>query len=265
MQANKVEQLDEPLIPREPDALVPPAEPAEPESLSQKQINYARELVENRHKLETAPIEIVWPFLKYTCCCLLKKRKPSFKLGLKRALRHKLVMSTPKSDLRLEADPFLMLGYGMNSYFAVVVQLMIAMAIITVATLPLIGIYASYDDLAQLPGYSFNQYTLGNFGGADAFCSQSTFKSAEMAIPVKCNSGVLSLDVVSEKTGDKIFDVGIIPSSAKLTTYCTAESFKDPANCSDYLDKTAISSFLTTECVGKKSCTLTGLSSYLLT
>lgn len=215
--------------------------------------------------METTPIEKVWPFLKYTCCCLLKNKKPSFKTGLKRALRHKLAMSIPKNDLLLEEDPFLLLGYGMNSYFQIVVQLMIAVAMITFVTLPLLFMNASYDDLAQLPNYSFNQYTLGNYGGADAFCSQSTFKSDEMAIPIKCTSGVLSLDAVSEKTGKKIFDVGIIPKSAKMTTYCTAESFSDPANCSDYLDKTAITNFLETECVGQKSCSLQHLNSYLLT
>ena len=38
-------------------------------------------------------------------------------LGLKSSLRRKMDMSIPKSDLRIEEDPYLQLGYGMNAYF----------------------------------------------------------------------------------------------------------------------------------------------------
>lgn len=87
------------------------------EGLNAKQVNYAIELVEANRKLEKIPIDKVWPFLRYCCCCLLKRRKKSFMLGLKGALRRKLEMSIPKSDLRIEEDPYLQLGYGMNAFF----------------------------------------------------------------------------------------------------------------------------------------------------
>ena len=75
-------------------------------------------------------------------------------------------------------------------------------------------IYSSFGDLADVPGYDFNQFTLGNMGGADAFCSRSTFMSEQMGIPIKCTTGVISMTAVGENTGKPIYDLGIIPDSS---------------------------------------------------
>ena len=77
-------------------------------------------------------------------------------LGLKGALRRKLDMTIPKSDLRIEEDPYLQLGYGMNAYFQIVLQLMCMVFCIMCVTVPMMLMYASYDGLVQQPGYSFN-------------------------------------------------------------------------------------------------------------
>lgn len=77
-------------------------------------------------------------------------------LGLKGALRRKLDMTVPKSDVAIENDPFLQLGYGMNAYFQIVIQLMCMMLLIMCVTVPVMLIYASHDHLEQQPGYSFN-------------------------------------------------------------------------------------------------------------
>ena len=90
------------------------------EKLDEKQINFARDLIDERHKMHSTPIVKVWPFVKYCCCCCLKKPKKSFNLGLKSALRRKLEMPLPKNAVKLEENPFLMLGYGLNSYFSIV-------------------------------------------------------------------------------------------------------------------------------------------------
>lgn len=145
MDSNKDSEILEPLVPKEED-----------QKLNPKQVNYARELVEARRKLEHIPIVKVWPFLRYTCCCLLKKEKKSFMLGLKGALRRKLDMTVPKSDVAIENDPYLQLGYGMNAYFQIVIQLMCMMLLIMCVTVPVMLIYASHDHLEQQPGYSFN-------------------------------------------------------------------------------------------------------------
>ena len=139
--------------------------------LNAKQINFARERIEELRILENTPIEIVWPFLHYICCCLTKRRKIPFMVGLKRSLRRKLELTLPDSDLRLLNDPYLRLGYGMHSYFQVLQQLMCMMGLIMVLSVPLMLTYASFDDLKYASGdYAWNQYSLGNMGGAEAIC-----------------------------------------------------------------------------------------------
>ena len=127
-------------------------------------------MVEKRHKLTKTPYRIVWPFINYCCCCCLKKRKKSFDNALKRAIRRKLEISVPKSDLLVEEDPYLQLGYGMNSYFEVMVQLMIMVGLVSLVTIPLMLKFSSFNALENYAGYDFNKYTLGNMGGADVFC-----------------------------------------------------------------------------------------------
>jgi len=43
-------------------------------------------------------------------------------MGLKRALRRKLELKMPSSDI--EKNPFLLLGYGMESYFEIMKSLL---------------------------------------------------------------------------------------------------------------------------------------------
>ena len=105
MDSNRVSDITEPLVEKEE------------QKLNAKQVNYAIQLVEANRKLEKIPIDKVWPFLRYICCCFLKRRKKSFMLGLKSSLRRKMGMNIPKSDLRIEENPYLQLGYGMNAYF----------------------------------------------------------------------------------------------------------------------------------------------------
>ena len=192
-------------------------------------------MVEQNRKLEKIPIDKAWPFLRYICCCLLKRRKKSFLLGLKGALRRKLDMSIPKSDLRIEEDPYLQLGYGMNAYFQIVLQLMCMVSCIMVVTVPLMLIYASHDGLSQQPGYSFNQYTLGNFGGSDALCAISTFDSEDQTIPLSCATGEIQTTTVADNTGKAIFDAGIIGASSKVSTVCTRSVIEND-KCSKFLD-----------------------------
>ena len=123
-------------------------------------------------------MRVVWPFLNYVCCCLLRKRKKRFDLALKRSLRKRLALRNSKTDALLEEDPFLMLGYGMNSYFDVMKQLMAMFALITVILVPPMWQLSRFDALEQYPSYGVNKYTLGNIGGAQAVCAQATFMAS---------------------------------------------------------------------------------------
>ena len=139
-------QIEEPLLDK--DRKNPP--------LNGEQINYALSLIEKRHPMKKTPWRVTWPFIKFFCCCCLPKRNKSFNLALKRAIRRKLELQVPKSDQRIEDDPFLLLGYGMNSYFQIMVELMIMVGLISLVTIPLMMTLSSFGALEQFPGYDMN-------------------------------------------------------------------------------------------------------------
>lgn len=132
------------------ESLAPNAtkEPFVPEILSGEQINYALGMIEDRHKLRNTPFRIVWPWLEYVCCCCMKARKKRFDFALKRSLRKKLGLPVSNSDKRLEEDPYLMVGYGLNSYLQIMIQLLIMMGIISVIMLPSLLELSSFNALS---------------------------------------------------------------------------------------------------------------------
>ncbi len=50
------------------------------------------------------------------------------------------------------------------------VELMCLSGLISIVTIPLMMTFASGGALANYAGYDWNQYTLGNIGGADSWC-----------------------------------------------------------------------------------------------
>lgn len=216
--------------------------------LDREKINYARELIENRHPMKDTPLYVTWPFLKYICCCLVKRRKRSFKLGLKRAIRMKLDLKVPKSDLRIEEDPFLLLGYGMNSYFQVMVELIWMCLVICLVAFPLMGIFAKYDALSAAGGLSV--YSLGNMGGSNAFCTQANFADKKSGLVAQCNTGYLSTTAIAENTGAPLLDFGIIQASSDSFNYCANSAFTDPNNCSSYVNTSKLTAAIE-KCNGK--------------
>ena len=53
----------------------------------------------------------------------------------------------PKTDIKLEDDPYLRLGFGMNAYFDTLKYMMILMFILFVISLPVMRIYSSFNAL----------------------------------------------------------------------------------------------------------------------
>lgn len=95
----------------------------------------------------------------------------------------------PKAELRAEEDPFLLLGYGMNSYLTIMLELTVLTFLISLVTIPLMLTFSTFNALSDFPGYSWNQYTLGNIGGSNAYCTQSTFMSQNSAMSLDCPNG----------------------------------------------------------------------------
>ena len=81
-------------------------------------------------------------------------------------------------------------------------QLMILMSLLMVLSIPLMIAYASYNDLEHYTEYNWNQFSLGNMGGSHAICKSSEFNSEkEKPTILSCTTGVISLDIKTEKTG----------------------------------------------------------------
>jgi len=143
--------------------------PAPNPPINNLQINYAKELIELKHPLRRIHITHVWPFLKIFSCCIGKPKR-NFNLALKNSLRQKLGITMPKSDTKLEQNPFLRMGYGMNAYFDLIINLMKMMGFISVvAAMPAMVIYDSYSSLT--PYVMFDNFMLGNMGGASFVCA----------------------------------------------------------------------------------------------
>lgn len=78
----------------------------------------------------------------------MKARKKRFDFALKRSLRKNLGLPVSNSDKRLEEDPYLMVGYGLNSYLQIMIQLLIMMGIISVIMLPSLLELSSFNALS---------------------------------------------------------------------------------------------------------------------
>jgi len=150
-------------------------------------------LIDAKHPLKTAHITQVWPCLKFLSCCFGKPKR-SFKLALKRSLREKLGITMPKSDLRIEQDPFLRTGFGINAYFDIILQLTYMMLFISIVTLPCMMIFARYDTLAG-KGMGLQVYTTGNLGGASFQCGTSPLASSGISLPMSCPTGAFSMSM----------------------------------------------------------------------
>ena len=61
----------------------------------------------------------------------------------------------PKSDKEVQEDPYLLLGFGVNSYFDVMLDLMKMFSVITIFLIPLFVIYSSN---MQTPFKGHNNY-----------------------------------------------------------------------------------------------------------
>lgn len=136
--------------------------------LNKEQVNYALQLIEDSHPMKRASITQVFPWLEdlrdnwgFKC---IPQRKKNFRFSMKKALRKKMGMEIPATDLEIEEDPFLRLGFGMNSYYKLLRQLAVLFFMLSIFTMPLMFIYSSYRGLDDQPKYFANRFSIGNLG-----------------------------------------------------------------------------------------------------
>ena len=119
-------------------------------------------------------------------------------------------------------------GFGMNAYFDIILQLTYMFAFITLCSIPAMAIYATYESkngntgaLASASGYFFNQYSLGNFGGAAIACAQISLGVSGGSLNLQCPLGGY-IDTTSKvQSGVNSFQASIIPGNAAASNYCS--------------------------------------------
>lgn len=185
------------------------------DTLTRQQVNQAIMDIEDLHPLrDIAMFDHILPSLsfcrKYKCC----RKKLDFQLGLRKTLLHEIGgkipkppkksdpplkegekekmigrISIPKSEDSILKDPFLLLGYGVNAYFDIIMSLVWGMLLISIFTFPLLHGYSNNatKGLAAQGKYAINQFTLGNLGGASVYCTQK--RIGEKEIDLRCESG----------------------------------------------------------------------------
>ena len=97
--------------------------------------------IEDMHPLRTrAKFEHIVP----SCACFRKclKKKPDFKHSLRKTLLGEMKIKMPKSENTLMDDPFLILGYGVNAYFDIMISLALMCFIVTLFMTPIMMLYS---------------------------------------------------------------------------------------------------------------------------
>jgi lipoprotein signal peptidase len=104
---------------------------------------------------------------------------------MRKALLMKMDMKMPKTDIKLEEDPFLRLGktvktanriftfisilnsnvgFGMNAYYDTLKYMMILMMLLFTFSLPSVFIYSSHSGIVKNSMGIITQFSLGNMG-----------------------------------------------------------------------------------------------------
>lgn len=100
---------------------------------------------------------------------------------LKVTLMKEMRIKVPKADKSLIEDPFIILGYGVNSYFDTMWSLGLMCMAITVFMIPVFYIYRA-NEVGQLDQSFINTFTLGNMGGATSICEVKRVGTQTMSL-----------------------------------------------------------------------------------
>jgi len=126
------------------DPLINPDEYEDPDVCTRQQINRAIMDIEIMHPLRSrAKFDHIIPAFKCFRKCF--KAKPEFKRELKNALLKDMGFKLPdrKNQKQTDQNPFLLLGYGINAYFDIMLYLGVLMLLITAFMAPAAYIYSN--------------------------------------------------------------------------------------------------------------------------
>jgi hypothetical protein len=222
--SDKDKDLKEPLVDKKPD------EKPEIVTLTKEEINSAKQTIDKSHPLSRTPLLKVLPYCRFCPCCV-KKPKKDFRMALRKSLLNKLNMKMSKTDILLEQDPFLRLGFGMNAFFDTLTYLMRLMLLMFLFSLPMIYIYSSYGAIENAPKGFISRFSLGNMGGASVMCKIVPLTTSNFTIACPVNSQISTGSLSTN-------NFGVMPASLTKTNYClrdAAASDKTAFDCSSNL------------------------------
>jgi len=124
-------------------------------------------------------------------------------------------MKVPHSEDELIEDPFLILGFGINAYFDMMLELCEMFVIISLFFIPVYMWYSGNKESAlntkeMNPFKQLRIFTMGNLAGATTMCAQKKLGSGSM--PFECPTG-LDIDY------DNII-FGVMNTELPVTYYC---------------------------------------------
>lgn len=136
----------------------------------------------------TADITQILPFLSYC-----KKRKPIFRSRMRQAILNDMGIKIPESEKEQDDEPFLQLGYGVNSYFDSMKMLGYMFIWISIFCTPLYIAFSSNSMIGMkelVTGFKFKtqQFTLGNMGGTESNCISTRLEQKNLLL--SCSNGI---------------------------------------------------------------------------
>ena len=102
---------------------------------------------------------------------------------------HELGIKMPKSEKQIKEDPYLIIGYGINAFFDILLSLCTMFCMISIAAIPIFFIYSSMGQgtYSDEKSYPISKFLLGNMGGASVFCHSGLMEKSHMDL--SCPTG----------------------------------------------------------------------------
>jgi hypothetical protein len=145
-----------------------------PDHLTRQQINQVLMTVEDMHPLQDRARS--YHIVPQCSMCLRSNRKPNFRHAVRQTLMADMGLHLSKHEDEIIENPFLILGFGINAYFDMMLQLCEMFVIITIFFLPVFFWYSNNVENA-LATHEWNPikmmrvYSMGNMGGASTVCA----------------------------------------------------------------------------------------------
>jgi hypothetical protein len=221
-----------------------------PKRLGRQQINQCFMEIEDVHPLRRKHITDVIPPLRCFQKCGCLKKKKSLRETLREIIVEELrenyepakgeIPFIPENERESDANPFLRVGYGVNSFFDIMKRLIYMLIGITIVIFPVMVIYKHNPEKGivglEKPSYKtmFNTMTLGNMGGAQTHCLSKRLlidkeeEDQSIVLNLQCPNGkrakiVQNADHIGDHDGkfQHPFKAGIMAEGLETRDFCS--------------------------------------------